>query len=145
MDFLDNVLLDHDVVMSASNWHTDTHLQDSAVTDSHQSDHMYSRSHSDSASEGQTSFRPPSVGSHTSLYSYRTDSPPSGLESSSATSPSEFCTSPLSGNAEDLTVDGVLTVVEPTVVMLSSDNIVHVVTDCDEAVTDDSGVISVGT
>ena len=135
-DFLDNILLDNDVATAVNS--TDILHQDCPVMDAHQTDHIYSRSRSDSAS-----FSPPSVGSHASFYSYTTGSPPShGLENSSLSSPSE-CASPLDGVTEDSTVQGLLTVVEPTAVLLQ-ENIIHVVAGCDETVTDDSGLISVG-
>lgn len=117
-----------------------------SVSDAHQThvhDHMYSRSPSDSISECQPSFSPPSVGSHTSLYTYSTGSPPYGLENGSMSSPTE-CTSPLNGTTEDLTVQGLLTVMEPTAVVLHGNDVIHAVTGCDETVTDDSGLISVG-
>jgi len=123
---------------------TDIHCQDCRVTDAHQTDHLYSRSPSDSSSECQPSFGPPSVGSHASLYSHSTTgSPPRGLENSSLSSPIE-CASPLDGRTENLTVHGLLTVVEPTAVVLQGADIIHMVTGCDETVTDDSGLISVG-
>jgi len=144
-DFLDNVLLGNDVVRTVNN--SDFDHSDCTVTDAYLSDHMYSRSHSDSTSERQSSCSPPSIESHASLYSYSSRSPLadiSGLENSSAASPSEFCASPLEGTMEDMTVQGILTVVEPTVVLLQGDDIIDMVAGCNEAVTDDSGLISVG-
>jgi len=144
-DFLDNVLLDNDVVATVEN--TDFSRLNCTAIDAHQSDHMYSRCHRDSASDGQPSFSPPSVGSHASLYSYSTGSPfadHSGLENSSSASPTELCSSPLDGMTEDMTVQGMLTVMEPTAFVLQGDDIIRMVTGCDETVADDSGLISVG-
>lgn len=143
-DFLDNVLLDNDVVATVEN--TDFSRLNCTAIDAHQSDHMYSRCHRDSASDGQPSFSPPSVGSHASLYSYSTGSPfadHSGLENSSSASPTELCSSPLDGMTEDMTVQGMLTVMEPTAFVLQGDDIIRMVTGCDETVADDSGLISV--
>lgn len=135
-DFLDNILLGSDVVTTVDS--TDIRQQECPVTDAHRTDHMYSRSCSDSAS-----FSPPSVGSHASFYSSSTGSPPHGLENSSLSSPAE-CVSPLDCITEDLTVQGLLTGLEPTTVVLQGNDIIHMVTACDETITDDSGLISVG-
>jgi len=146
-DFLDSVLLDDDVVTAVGN--TDFVRPDLTVMDAYRTDHMYSRSHSDSTSDCQSSCSPPSAESRASLYSYSTGSPladVSGLENGSSTSPSEFCASPLDGTTEDLTVQGMLNIVEPpTVVLLQGDDIIDMVAGHDETVTDDSGLISVGT
>jgi len=147
VDFLDNVLLDSDVVSTVDNTDTDFGHLDHAAMDAYRSDHMYSQSHRDSTSESQPSFSPPSVGSHASLYSYSNGSPltdVSGLENCSSASPTELCVSPLDCTTEDLTVQGMLGVVESTAVVLQGDDIIHLVTGCDETVTDDSGLISVG-
>jgi len=144
-DFLDSVLLDADAITAVSN--TDFVHSDCTVMDAYRSDHMYSRSHSDSTSDRQSSCSPPSTESHASLYSYSSASPladVSGLENSSLTSPCEFCASPLDGTAEDLTVQGIMNVMEPTVVLLQADDIIDIVASSDETVTDDSGLISVG-
>jgi len=145
VDFLDNILLDHDGVTTMNN--TDFGRLDCTATEAHRTDHMYSQSHRDSVSDGQPSVSPPSVGSHASLYSHGTGSPltdVSRLENSSSSSPTEVCASPLDYTTEDLTVQGILTVVEPTATMLQGNDVIHVITGCDETVTDDSGLISVG-
>jgi len=142
-DFLDNVLLDSDILTTASN--TEFNYTDCTVMGAFQSDHMYSLSHSDSMSEHQSSCSPPSAESHASLYSYSSCSPLADVSSSA--SPSEHCASPLDGTTEDLTMQGMLTVVQPSMVLLQGDGIIDMVTSCDEtieAVTDDSGLISVG-
>lgn len=138
-DFLDNILLGSDIVTTVNG--TDIRHQECPVMDAHHTDHMYSRSPSDSALEHQPSTSPLSVGSHASLYS--TGSAPDGLESSSLSSPTE-CVSPLGGTTEDLTVQGLLPGMEPTMMVLQRNDVIHVVTGCDETVTDDSGLISVG-
>lgn len=145
VDFLDNILLDHAGVTTMNN--TDFGHLDCTATEAHRTDHMYSQSHRDSASDGQPSVSPPSVGSHASLYSRGTGSPltdVNGLENSSSSSPTEVCASPLDYTTEDLTVQGILTVVEPTAMMLQGNDVIHVITGCDDTVTDDSGLISVG-
>lgn len=133
-DFLDNILLCGDVVPTVSS--ADIEHQECPVMAAHQTDHMYSRSRNDSASSS-----PPSVGSHASLYSSGTGSP-RGLENGSLSSPSE-CVGPLDGMTEDLTLQGLLPAVQPTVMVLQGNDVIHVVTGCDETVTDDSGLISV--
>lgn len=149
IDFLDNVLLDNGAVTTVNN--TDFGHLNCATTDAHRTDHIYSQSYRDSASEGQhePSVSPPSVGSHASLYSYSTGSPLADVSSSG--SPTEVCSSPLDSTMEveeshvnNMTVQGMLTVGKPTSVMLQGDNVIHVVTGYDETVTDDSGLISVG-
>lgn len=142
-DFLDSILLDGDVIPSVSST-TDIHQEDYPVMDAYQTDHMYSRSHSNSASDCQPPFSPPSVASHASLYSHSTGSPPCGLQNSCSTSPTELCASPLDGTTEDLTVQCLITDLEPTTVVFQEDDIIHMVTGCDETVTDDAGLISVG-
>jgi len=142
VDFLDNILLDSDGVTAANN--TDFGRLDCTATDPHRTDHMYSQSYRDLASDSQPSVSPPSVGSHASLYSHSTGSPladVNGLETSSSASPTEVCASPLDYTTEDLTMQGMLTVVEPTTMMLQGNDIIHVITG-DE--TDDSGLITVG-
>jgi len=146
-DFLDTILLDNDVVTAVD--YTDFVHSDCAASDAHHTDHMYSRSHSDSTSDRQSSCSPPFAESHASLYSYSTGSPladVSELENGSSTSPSEFCASPLDGTTEDLTVQGTLNMTEPSmVVLLQGDDIIDMVAGHGETVTDDSGLISVGT
>ena len=135
-DFLDHILLSSDLVTSADS--TDIYNQDYPVMDAHQTDHMYSRSYSDSAS-----FSPPSVGSHASFFSSNAGSPPHGFENSSLSGVAE-CVSPLDGTTENLTVQGLLTGVDSTTVFLQGNDTIHMVTACDETTTDDNGLISVG-
>ena len=145
-DFLDNVLL-HDDVVTPVDSRDCGRLDCTAMDAPHRSDHMYSQSYCDLASEGQPSVSPTSVGSHASLYSYSTGSPladVSSLENGSSTSPTEVCASPLDCTTEDLTIQSTMTIVEPTAMVLQGDDVIHVVTDYDETVTDDSGLISVG-
>lgn len=133
-DFLDTVLLDGDMVPSLAS--ADIH----PAVDVHHTDHMYSRSSTDSASDVQPCFSPLSVCSHASLYSHGSGSHTSLLENGSSLATSECCTSPLDVVTEDLTVQSLLA---PAAVDMQGSDIIHIISG-GETVTDDTGLISVG-